>query len=76
MSRLYSVVRLQTTIVLRSLNISLKTSMLNLQVEDRGGAIKGAKHIDLYHTSHRHALRWGRRKLEVVLTFLCLLSHD
>lgn len=75
-STLYSVARLQTTIVFRSLNISLKTSMLILQVEDRGGAIKGAKRIDLYHTSHRHALRWGRRKLQVFLTFLCLLSHD
>jgi len=37
------------------------------EVEDRGGAIKGAKRIDLYHTSHRHALRWGRRKLQVLV---------
>ena len=34
-------------------------------VEDRGGAIKG-KRIDVWHTSHRAALRFGvRRKVQV-----------
>jgi 3D (Asp-Asp-Asp) domain-containing protein len=30
-------------------------------VEDRGGAIKGYK-IDLYFSSHRQALEWGRQR--------------
>jgi 3D (Asp-Asp-Asp) domain-containing protein len=34
-------------------------------VEDRGSAIKGADRLDLYFDSHRDALRWGRRKVEV-----------
>ncbi len=34
-------------------------------VEDRGGAIKGPKRIDLYYDSHNEALQWGRRKVEV-----------
>jgi 3D (Asp-Asp-Asp) domain-containing protein len=34
-------------------------------VEDRGGAIKGADRLDLYFDSHRDALRWGRRRVEV-----------
>eukprot|EP00850_Spirogloea_muscicola_P001486 SM000005S17283 [mRNA] locus=s5:1272177:1274316:+ [translate_table: standard] len=37
------------------------------EVEDRGGAIKGAFRIDLYHHSHRDALQWGRRKVQVVV---------
>lgn len=36
-------------------------------VEDRGGAIKG-KRIDVWHTSHRAALKFGmRRKVEVTI---------
>lgn len=35
------------------------------EVEDRGTAIKGPGKIDLYHCSHREALKWGRRKLQV-----------
>jgi 3D (Asp-Asp-Asp) domain-containing protein len=31
------------------------------RVEDRGGAIKGAR-LDLWFPSHRAALAWGRRK--------------
>ncbi len=34
-------------------------------VADRGGAIKGPDRIDLYFTSHRDALDWGRRRLDV-----------
>ncbi len=34
-------------------------------VEDRGAAIKGPSRIDLYFNSHRDALRWGRRKVNV-----------
>jgi 3D (Asp-Asp-Asp) domain-containing protein len=34
-------------------------------VEDRGGAIKGPDRIDLFHKSHRDALEWGRKTLEV-----------
>ena len=37
----------------------------NGRVEDRGGAIKGAKHIDAYYDSHTEALRWGKRYLDV-----------
>ncbi|CAK9238598.1 unnamed protein product [Sphagnum troendelagicum] len=37
------------------------------EVEDRGKAIKGPKRIDLYHRSHREALQWGRRKLQVLV---------
>ncbi len=36
-------------------------------VEDRGGAIKGPTHIDLYFNSHSAALEWGRRKLPVTI---------
>lgn len=36
-----------------------------VQVEDRGGAIKGKARIDLYHRSHHDALKWGRQKLKV-----------
>jgi len=34
------------------------------RVEDRGGAIKGAK-IDLWFSSHDKAKQWGRRKIKV-----------
>lgn len=34
-------------------------------VEDRGGAIKGPRRIDLFYDSHKRALRWGRRQMEV-----------
>lgn len=34
-------------------------------VEDRGGAIKGPKRIDLYFDSHQDALNWGRQTLKV-----------
>ncbi|XP_057840318.2 uncharacterized protein LOC131050157 isoform X4 [Cryptomeria japonica] len=37
------------------------------QVEDRGSAIKGPGKIDLYHCSHKEALKWGRQKLQVVV---------
>jgi hypothetical protein len=37
------------------------------EVEDRGGAIKGAHRIDLYHRSHDNALQWGRRKVQVLV---------
>lgn len=36
-------------------------------VQDRGGAIKGSKRIDLYFNSHADALQWGRRKLHVTI---------
>ncbi len=35
-------------------------------VTDRGGAIKGPDRIDLYFESHQDALRWGRKKVQVV----------
>jgi hypothetical protein len=34
-------------------------------IEDRGGAIKGPKRLDLYYSSHNKALQWGRRNVEV-----------
>jgi len=34
--------------------------------EDRGGAIKG-KRIDMFFYTHKEALRWGRRTMEVFL---------
>lgn len=36
-------------------------------VEDRGGAIKGARRLDLFIDSHRRARRWGRKQSEVVI---------
>lgn len=36
-------------------------------VEDRGGAIKGPKRIDLYYTSHTEALKWGRKNVRVTI---------
>jgi hypothetical protein len=34
-------------------------------VVDRGSAIKGPDRIDLYFESHREALEWGRRRVQV-----------
>ncbi|MBU0992643.1 MAG: 3D domain-containing protein [Proteobacteria bacterium] len=36
-------------------------------VEDRGGAIKGANRLDLYFKSHRKALNWGKRNVDVII---------
>ncbi len=36
-------------------------------VEDRGGAIKGSTRLDLYYSSHKQALQWGRRKVPVTI---------
>ena len=36
-------------------------------VEDRGSAIKGSNRLDLYMDSHDKALRWGRRRLSVII---------
>ena len=36
-------------------------------VEDRGGAIKGPRRLDLYFDSHREALTWGRRNVTVTI---------
>ena len=35
-------------------------------VEDRGSAIRG-RHIDLYFSSHRQALEWGRKTVTVTV---------
>ena len=35
------------------------------RVEDRGAAIKGSKRLDLYFNSHRKALNWGRKRIDV-----------
>ena len=35
-------------------------------VEDKGGAIKGNR-IDVWYSSHRKALKFGRRKLKVTI---------
>lgn len=37
------------------------------RVEDRGGAIKGPRRIDLYFDSHSSALYWGRQTKEVLI---------
>ena len=34
------------------------------RVEDRGGGVRGS-HIDLWFNSHKTALHWGRKELEV-----------
>jgi len=34
-------------------------------VEDRGGAIKGSKRLDLFYRSHTRAMQWGRQTIEV-----------
>jgi len=36
-------------------------------VEDRGGDIKGRHRLDLYFKKHKQALKWGRKKLQVVV---------
>jgi len=36
-------------------------------VEDRGGAIKGRNRIDIFYNSHREALQWGRRNVQVII---------
>jgi len=36
-------------------------------VEDRGGAIKGPRRLDLFHQHHRDALRWGRKDRVVTI---------
>ena len=37
-----------------------------VEVQDRGGAIKGRK-LDLFFKSHQEALNWGRQKVEVIV---------
>ena len=37
-------------------------------VEDRGGAINGS-HIDIYFSSHKRALKWGRKTLPVKIYY-------
>lgn len=34
-------------------------------VKDRGSAIKGPNRIDIYFDSHRKALDWGRKKVDI-----------
>ncbi len=36
-------------------------------VEDRGSAIRGPDRLDLYHRTHRQALRWGRQQVTVLI---------
>lgn len=38
-------------------------------VEDRGGAIKGPKRIDLYFDSHTEALHWGHKTVNVTIEY-------
>ncbi len=58
------------TIAVDTSVIPFKTKVvINGQVyvaEDRGGAIKG-KRIDMFFMTHKEALRWGRRTMEVFL---------
>ena len=35
------------------------------RVEDRGGAIKGPNRIDLYFSTHKKALKWGKQRVKV-----------
>jgi 3D (Asp-Asp-Asp) domain-containing protein len=37
-----------------------------VEVQDRGGAIKGDK-LDVYFSTHAEALKWGRQKLTVTV---------
>lgn len=37
-----------------------------VEVIDRGGAIKGA-HIDVFMPSHKQAVAWGKRRLDVIV---------
>ena len=41
-------------------------SNLPVEVLDRGGAIKGAK-LDVFFPTHKQALEWGRRKIDVLV---------
>jgi hypothetical protein len=34
-------------------------------VEDRGSAIKGPEHIDVFMNTHREALEWGKREVAI-----------
>ena len=58
------------TIAVDTSVIPFKTKVvINGQVyvaEDRGGAIKG-KRIDMFFMTHKEALKWGRRTMEVFL---------
>ena len=36
-------------------------------VEDRGGGVKGPRRLDLYFSSHRRALEWGRQSKKCVV---------
>lgn len=36
-------------------------------VEDRGGAIRGPGHIDLFFDNYDEAMQWGRRRLRVLI---------
>lgn len=36
-------------------------------VTDRGGAIKGPTRIDIFYNSHEEALKWGRRRVQVII---------
>ncbi len=36
-------------------------------VADRGGDIRGRRRLDLFYNTHKEALRWGRKKLRVVV---------
>ncbi len=36
-------------------------------VEDRGGAIKGKKRIDIFYNTHTEALQWGRKNVQVII---------
>ena len=36
-------------------------------VKDRGSAIKGPRRLDLYFNSHARALKWGRKKVNVII---------
>lgn len=36
-------------------------------MDDKGSAIKGPRRIDLYHHSHKDALKFGRRQLKVLV---------
>lgn len=36
-------------------------------VEDRGGAIKGSRRLDIFYRSHGKALQWGRKNVDVTI---------
>ena len=39
------------------------------RVEDRGGAVNGRDHIDLFFNSHKQAMRWGKQMKKVKIWF-------